>query len=405
MVSAFLAMAFLITPFGCLMLSILIYWKPEQNRRYVFFIGLSFGLIGYCMEPVREIDISRYFMQLDSIRYLPFSEALNWNNDGLVIKNLAFWSIAKLNNNHVLPFVSMFIVYFCVALLVSKGTKEDARLFGVLLLLEFMILPLFNIFSNVRNVMAFALASVAVYRDLYERKRNIVTALLYFIPCFIHMTGIAVLFIRLSVLLTRRLSHVGSWLILGIPTLIVSLYPFMRGIHLPGSVGLIVQRLIWKSYSSVVRTSEYAQAMQESGSFMARRLLTVFFAIALYVILLQYHKDMGLKNSQDYAFYVEILLIFTVILSVLGVVKYWVFAFLLFLSATPIYAYGINKAKQHNHVSLLCNVAMFTVAGMSFILQLRSIHLNVLLSDLISRFILTDYLVILFQILRGFLTI
>jgi len=401
MISYCLASAFLVTPFGLLLLTILICWKPEHNRKYVLFIALVFGLLGYSMYPNREIDISRYFLQLDKIRNYPFTEAYNWNNDGLVIKNIGFWFIAKLNNNQLLPFVSMFIVYYCVAWLISRGVKENTRLFGIVLTLEIMMLPFINIFSNVRNVVAFAIASIAVYRELYEGKRDAVTALLYLIPCFIHMTGIVIFVFRLFIIVVSRLSHIGTWLVLSVPAFILYLYPYFRGIRLPGSVGLIVQRLIWKSYSSITKSSEYALSMQESGSFLARRLITVCFTAALYVVLLQYQRDAKRKTSREYALYVETILIFSAILAVIGVVKYWIFAFVLLIAPTPIYAYCVRKAKRRNHVAVFCLMAMFGAACMSLILQFRGLYLNIMIPELISGFMLTDYLMVFAQILRG----
>ena len=90
MTTGVLFLFFLSTPLGIYALIVGFLFAPSKSKHYVFFLGLAFGLIAYCTTPLRTIDITRYFQQLESIRDLSFSQAVNWADDGLVIKNIYF---------------------------------------------------------------------------------------------------------------------------------------------------------------------------------------------------------------------------------------------------------------------------------------------------------------------------
>ena len=403
MASILLLMSFLINPLGALMLFLLIFGKPSLHQKYVFFIGLLFGIIGYCMTPTREIDISRYWLQLDYIRDSAFSNAFNWNGDGLFIKNIFFWVISKANDNHLLPFFSMLIVYSSAGYIISKSVEGKENSFGLLLILELLLLPIYNIFSNVRNATSFAILSIAVFRDIYQNKRNCVTIMMYVIPCFIHMTGFVVVVFRLLTLFIKKIPHLGVWCMLGIPTAIMALAPRLRSIHLPGYIGLIFDRAVWKAYASMAGTSDYAQRTQEHGSFIANRALTFLFILAFYFLIQKYIEKNRNSRRETYAYYVEIVLMVTAIQCAMGVVKFWVFAYLMFIAAAPILSEYIVDSRHWKKQYFFFTIIGIVAAVMLFLLQLRSIYKNVDINSLMVNFMIDDYLVILFRMVKGFL--
>lgn len=405
MISAPLFAAFLLTPFGAFILLLMIFKKPFLKRKYVFFVGLLFGLIGYCTKPVREIDISRYFQQLDSIRNLPFSRAANWADDGLIIKNTFFWLISKLGDNQLLPFFCLLVIYSIVTYILADAlSNSKAELFGRMLILLIMLIPFYNVFSNVRNVTAFALLELAVYRDLYKRKRDIWLLLMYILPCYIHMAGFVIVLIRLSVPLIKKMSYLGVGFTFGIPTAIVAFYPRLRNITLPGNIGKVISRAIWKSYAGIIGTSAYAREVQTHGSFIANRMVAIAFCVALMYLIIQYHNKYRFEDQAkyEYSLYIEIITIIGFMLSLLGVVKYWVFMYLVYISFVPIlvdFAIRKNKrTKAYNFVALINMIALVRA-----LLQVRTMLINLDISGFLYRILFTNYIVVVLQIIKGLL--
>ena len=107
-----------------------------------------------------------------------------------------------------------------------------------------MVIPFYHAYSNVRNVSAFALLAVAVYRDMVKKKRTVITYLLYIIPCFIHMSGIVIVLFRAEIPIIRKFPYLGITSTLVIPTVIIKSYSVLQRIQFPGYVGQIVNRAI-----------------------------------------------------------------------------------------------------------------------------------------------------------------
>ena len=409
MIIVMLLAAFIITPLGFSFLLLMIFRKPSLQYKYVSFIGLLFGMIGYCTDPLRTIDISRYFEQIDGIRGLPVTSALNWMDDGLVIKNAIFWLISRTNDNHLLPFFSMLTIYSVLAYLVADvlSTSGKASLFGKCLIMQIMLIPFYNVFSNVRNVTAFALLELAVYRDIYKGKRDIWTLLLYIVPCYIHMAGIVIVVMRILLPFIRRISYLGRLLLLGIPTAVITFYPRMRSIRIPGNIGKVITRAIWKAYASVVKTSQYAQEVQTHGSFVVNRILAAAFCIILLYLINRYqslYKDKDNKKY-NYAIYVEITAIIGLMFTVLGVVKYWVFMYLVYLSYIPVLAEYLQTGKKKIGKTYLCVIALHLIALLRAMLQIRTIILNLDINSFMLKILFTDYIMVGFSIMKGVLSI
>lgn len=406
MTTGVLLLFFLSTPLGIYALIIGFLFAPSKSKHYVFFLGLAFGMIAYCTTPLRAIDITRYFQQLDSIRELPFSQAINWAEDGLVIKNIIFWLVSQTKDNRVLPFISIFTVYVSSSYIVVDSCGDNKRLAGIILLFQLMTIPFYHSYSNVRNVSAFALLAVAVYRDMVKKKRTVATFLLYIIPCFIHMSGFVIVLFRAVIPLIRKFPYLGITSTMVIPTVVVYSYPVLRRIQLPGYVGQIVNRAIWKAYSSIVATSDYAVEAQGHGSFLAGRLVAVIFCIGLLIFVFREIKRKRIESEYDFQIFVGILTAITIIWSVMGVVKYWVLLFFVYLICTPVLIWALsdqNKTLALKQKLLICMIAFSSL--LSFILQLRVIIRSLDLKRFGVDILTTDYILVFIRAIKGFIAL
>ena len=66
----------------------------------------------------------------------------------------------------------------------------------MLAIISIGIISPYSIIGNVRCVLAYVLISFAIYRDLVQKKRNILTLLLFFLPIYLHSSAIIVVLIR-----------------------------------------------------------------------------------------------------------------------------------------------------------------------------------------------------------------
>ena len=406
MTTGVLFLFFLSTPLGIYALIVGFLFAPSKSKHYVFFLGLAFGLIAYCTTPLRTIDITRYFQQLDSIRDLPFSQAVNWADDGLVIKNIVFWLVSQTKDNRILPFISIFTVYVSASYIIIDSCGDNKRIARAILLFQLMAIPFYHTYSNVRNVSAFALLAVAVYRDMVKKKRTVITYLLYIIPCFIHMSGIVIVLFRAVIPIIRRFPYLGITSTLVIPTVIINSYSVLRRIQFPGYVGQIVNRAIWKAYSSTVATSDYAVETQSHGSFLAGRLVAFVFCVGLLLFVLSEIKRKRTERVYDYQIFVGVLISMTLLWSIMGVVKYWVLLFFVYIICTPVIIWAFNDPdrKVGLRQKLLICVIVFS-NFLSFLLQLRVIYRSLDLQRFSVDILTTNYIVVFIRAIKGFFAI
>lgn len=388
----------------CTFLVIFVVVKTNKNfRRYFPLYALMFGMLAYCYEPTYEIDLSRYFFQLDYCRSIPFSHAFSWDDNGLVVKNFLFWVISKFEDNHILPLLSVTTVFSVSSYIAIKASEDSNIKIGKILLFQVMLMPMYATLSNVRNVTAFSLGILAVYRDLVCHKRGVKTLLLYILPCFMHIAGGVMLLIRLVLLLIKKHPRLGISLTLGIPSLSIALFKRVgHDVNLPGSVGKIVSRAIWKAYSSSVNTSDYAIERQSGGYFRACRAVMFVLCIVLLSLVLKQLKDKESK-WRDYKLFCAIIIAITLIWIAMGTVKYWVFGFAVVISCAPVLVARHDECLQnrrlhdrHLHSQLTSSLILLTMVCRSA-LEIYFISRRIVISDYLNSVMLCNIWVIIYK--------
>ena len=399
-----LTIAYLFTPFGILLLAFAFVYAASNADKYIFFYGLTFGVIAYCTVPLREIDITRYFQMIDSIRGMSLKEAYATFNDGLLVRAFVFWLVSKTGDNNILPFLSMTTVYCSACYIIVDSARENKSTIKYLLLFQMMLLPFYNVYSNVRNVSAFALLAVALYRDLVKHRINIGTILLYILPCFIHMTGIVIVLLRLVLPLVRRHPIIGISFTLFIPTASILLFQNVRSVPIPGAVGLIVNRAIWKAYTATVGNSDYAQGVQEHGSFIMNRVIMLLFLFSLLTLIIMYIRRVKPASNSDYLLIGGLITSIALIWDMLGIVKFWVMAYMVCLLSPPIISEILLQRPTNKGISQLLRNVMISACVLNLPLQVYRIIKNFDLSIFFEKLLFTNYIVILVKGIYGLLS-
>ena len=305
---------------------------PKKWRFYIWIYVINLAIIAYSYEPLTTSDLTRYFDRLDTFAELPLSEVINWANNYIYITNIFFWIAAKTQCYGLLPSTAVAIVYG-ISSYISCDTAErygKEYLIKYLLLLQFLFLPFFSIMNNVRNVIAFALALLAIYRDVVQGKRNMTTIILYIAPCFIHITAVTIIGLRVIIDVSRKLKPVIMILVLLLSNVIEFAY---SKIHLVSSIPYLekIIKLAYRYISNEYSQSEWATVVANSKWHTAYFYVIMIFALIVIVIVFKNEKEIRtmncngviLKNDADYMMIAFLIAVITLGNSIFYAPHYW----------------------------------------------------------------------------------
>ena len=318
---------------------------PNQYKKWLWIYILAMAIIAYSYTPTYTNDLMRYFMMIDQCKELPFSQAFNWADDGLVIKNLLFWCLSKIDEPHLLQAITIGGLYGVTAYITCESFKKDKSKLAIVILLQVLILPFHLANNNIRNIITFSFMILAVYRDIIQKKKNALTLILYIAPIFIHMTGVVVLFARVCVWIFKKHFKAGLIATFAIPSVFLGLYQILRTISLPGNIGKIISRVIWKTYTSILSNSEYAESMKTSGYVNACRFVMFFICVGIIILTLMYLKKGSDLNDSKKGFMIFNMYFcsITCIWIILGAVKFWVFGVASIIGSGPVLSIYFEK--------------------------------------------------------------
>lgn len=276
------------------------HWKG-----YVFCLALTMASIAYCYYPKGDPDIIRYIAHVKQIgRYsLPRAMTIGIHGEAnLYTFTFVCWVIAKLGDPQLLPALSVFCVYY-VAFYITCKLAEDthARSRNLIFYLLFIIcsLNLYEMINNVRNVCAFALVSFAVFREMYMKKRDILTLVLYVFPLFLHTSAILLVLIRLIVKYTGKIKLVLFLLVSNVMLLIDLAYAIVTRIGSGNIVISLIRNLVVKGYIYFHNTtSDWGRVVSNSLSYKVERVANVALAfIVSYLIFYIAQKKITAKGG------------------------------------------------------------------------------------------------------------
>jgi hypothetical protein len=378
---------------GCLVLSILIpplgiplaligLSRNNKNwRYYAFSICLALAILAYCYEPNMETDLTRYFTYIETLGKLSFKDAFMYNNFGeyglnggqsIVVFTFVCWVAGRIGDVHLVPALSVFVVYYIsFYLLYSIGDDYKIKNKYIFQYVIFLLMSLnfYAVVNNVRNVCAFCLVALASFRDCYQKKRNIVTFVLYVIPLLIHPTSFFLILLRFALVITSKVRVlIVSLVVLVKP--IISLF-YTRKFRYSN----FFRRLIIKSYNYFFDTSsEWGLTVKASVSENMFRFLYIGIGVMLCVgsffLVVRLKKDLSEndEHTEGLIRYTDLLFgygLMTIACTPMLRPEYWRFATLqIGVSGST---YIILKSKENKNVFvniLITAMFAFGIAGM-----------------------------------------
>lgn len=313
-----------------------IYHNKKQWKVCIFAMSMFFAAMAHCYTPEWKNDLVRYWSIAENLSRLSFTDAFStvYGNSELrlYIFNFIAWISGKADL-HLMPAISTFVVYYTAFYITCKiglSSGNNWKYTFEYLVFIMCFLNFYEVTETVRNIMAFAIVEAAVFRDIYEGKKDLKTLALYIIPVFIHPTAILLVAIRIGL---NLISIMKTLLLLSIALLsfIVNwLYnSFFNVINIP-----VIKAVISKAYFYLLNnTNEWGATIQRSSYYNLRRIVYVGFAVIICVYyfsniyaerkhLLESTKSLSIEKLQSYAF---IILLMTIACSNTLTHEYWRF--------------------------------------------------------------------------------
>ena len=409
----YLFLTIIVPPLGLFMAFLSISQRQKimlDERRISFCIALFLAAFAYSYTPKGENpDIVRYFEFIDQIKDLPFFEAITMGVRGG--KNMYFlsavcWVIGQIGDNYLLPAISVFFTYYIgayVTLKISNDLKVNRINTASVLLLVIFTPSFYSITNNVRNILAFAIVGYGVFRDLYLRKRNIVTILLYILPIFLHFSAITIVLLRFIILFKGKWKVIFSVLAISLKKISTFMYFSFKDISYDNTIVELLKQYTWKAHNYFNdTTSQWGLIVQQSGSYTMKRYLYVSFAmlfciISFYVsgkieknkINVPIENKKGFVKMLDFSFYLGLL---TVACMQMLKPEFWRFASVLLLFSAPVIFVSILYVKDR-FIILLTNV-LFVYMPLCLALTIRDLRLSYVGELLFKPFISSPIIIV-----------
>lgn len=327
--------------------------KSFKNwKTYIFFLALFCATVAYSYTPVKNnSDIIRYFEWAETLGKLSLSEAFSYQIRGeskLYFLNILLWAGGKLGDVHIIPAVSVFIVYYiCFYITCDAAYKNNipSKYGFFYIVFSLLTLNFYAITNNIRNVLGFCIVGMAVYRDLLQKKRNIKTWLLYILPLFLHPSVLVLVLLRLFLLIPGNYKILLLLLVSQVMKITELLYGILFNVSSNNLIISLVKNMVIKAYWYYRNhEGEWAIAVANSGSQQLAKIIYISLAIVICIVIYLYQSrkktvdkkhfvESGLKKYTDYVFYIGII---TIACAPMPMPEYWRFASILIALAGPI---------------------------------------------------------------------
>lgn len=269
-------------------------------KAHVFSICMFWASMSYCYNPLSATDLTRYFEYTSTLRNMSFIEAVKKVYEGqsfLYAFNAAGWFCETLKDPHLLPAISTFFVYYIVlyiTLSICEKESIEPKYALIYILFSFCTIDWYAITNNLRNILAFAIVSLAVYRDMYLRKKTAFTYFLYVLPVSIHPTAILLIVIRIAITAVNKFKYILPVLVLMVNPLVNFLYTVGRkSIH-----NYYFDYIVSKMYNYFFDTgSAWGLEVSNSLYYRVNRILYISMMIMMVILILMYDKR---RKGQKY---------------------------------------------------------------------------------------------------------
>lgn len=389
-------------------------------RSGVLCLALFAGSFAFGYIPTFSSDLVRYVEFVERVSVMTPLEAMNagvHEDENLWVFSLICWIISKTGFPQLLATGSTFLVYYIGLYLTgSIGEKigADRKYINEYILFILMGANYFWIINNVRNVLSFSLIGFAIYRDVFEEKRDLFTLALYIFPLFIHSSAAMVLMCRLIVPLAGKIKYLALAACMFAQSMVDIAYEATSSLSSGNVMVGIIKEIFRKAHEYFHNDyTTWVKTVQKSGSYLVTKIL--YIALAFIMCFMANYCTKKLKKriaeGGDEAFYSKLMFMidFDFVLGLFAIScipmllpEYWRFSATMILFGAPVYL-GYEMVKDDEgtdtatmHCFALLKKAMFVLVFGCMLLWFRDMR-ECVLSQLFTQPFVASPVVVLFR--------
>ena len=386
MIIVFALVSLISAPLGLLYSFVGFQYASKQWKKVLPVFILTVAAMAYAYTPVftGNVDLWAYFNMLSICSNKTLVEVVEWFNDGLITENVMFWALGHVGVPHLLPAITVGTIYGVAGYITcdtATNTNSNSAI-GRAILFQICMIPFLSLVQNIRNVFAFSLIILAVYRDLVKHDRGITTWLLYVLPCFIHITAIMIVLLRILVVLAKKNLGLVILLTATVPSLSNAFVVFGSKIKGLSAIAIFIRTAARKLYGYTSNTAavDWASQVQSSVIQIAMRCICMTAAIIFLIIIYWMLKN---KKRDDFHAFLALLCITTLACQPIKTPAYWRFSAGTMVAIGNIYVPLLHEYKTHPSWIRSLIWVLWGLMGLFAVIQLRSFY---------SAFTRTDYL-------------
>lgn len=190
-------------------------FTDKQWWLFTAFFAASLMLVAFCINPPDNWDLSRHYELIENMRQGGLQYVLKESAYAyLPVINMAYALIALIGVPNLLPCFAIAACYWVLAYFLGNMRRHnecDSRFILCAIVFWFAFCPFLHLISGIRNVVAYALCAMGVYKDLHQ-KRFWEAAILYVAAIFIHPASVLVLVLRVLLPIFCRWRWIGIFI-------------------------------------------------------------------------------------------------------------------------------------------------------------------------------------------------
>ncbi|AZI17756.1 hypothetical protein EH277_00465 [Limosilactobacillus fermentum] len=372
---------------------------PINIKKFTIPVAICFAQYGYSITSTNTIDLNRYYDQL--LTYSgPLNSIIKSDSETLYTRDVLFYLVNRTGDSQLLTYIVGFVIYgiafYVLFDLVEKNRNvlSTRDLLFMIMVMVCVVIPA-NAIGNVRNITAYMLISFATYRDIVQKKRNLLTLFLYIVPLMLHSAAVFMLIIRILQGLVKKIGLFSLVIAVFLPTLINVAYE-----HLAVIPGSLLKAGVQKAYSYLNWTDGgWATAVQNSMSDRIGRLYGIFFLIVVIGMILYLSKKSDEIKVLNEPMVGYILFVAVCALGCLYITTgaFWRFEAVVTLLCpvylVPILRYGRVKVEGILRLVFLSVVVM---AGVNMVILINNFEVL----DMIAKYIVGNGVTIVIDLFR-----
>lgn len=337
------------------------------------------AIISYYLKPIVENDLFRYYTWSQDFAQNPYIDFIKKTSLDSKISYSFFWFAGKTGALGLIPMVTVIIVYgivFGIIYDAGKTLQISGKVIFQYCLLAVALLQFGPIVSNVRNVIAFAIVSWAAYRDLYKKKKNIVTAFLYAIPCGIHIAAAIFILVRLVLPIYKRFRFLGIFTMLFAPIFVVQIYHIRYVFYRMSYLIRLIEKAYYYFFS--FGDLEWLEMVKHSGFEQIKKIFFCLITLLLFIITCYASNRIKKRNIGFYniALYIEISVALTLMSMYIPIPTYFRFSIPMII-LFPLSCFFLHKYCFEKYgIKFLLYIGYINIIFMGILMQIYQFYFN-----------------------------